>query len=393
MVKPAKKRIKVIHIITKLELGGAQQTTLYTLAHLDRSRYIPVLICGPSGILLPEARRIPGLKIHVCPHLIREISPYHDFLALISIRRIILSERMGHEGPVIVHTHSSKAGIVGRCAAWLAGISIRIHSVHGFGFNPYQPPLMKWGLIASEIFTGILTTKMIFVSRDNLRDAIRLCITNERKACIIRSGIEWERFTGIGAERIDRIMVRNGLGISGDTMLIGMIACFKPQKAPLDFIRMAYLVCQRFPETHFMIAGDGELRKEIEEVINVLGLQDNILLLGWRRDIPELIRAMDIMVLTSLWEGLPKVVIEAQLMGVPVIATRTSGVNEIIQDGINGFLVTPKRPDVMARKVIELLDMPGTLKRMGFNAKSSVPEEFDLKRIVKAHEGLYEDLV
>jgi glycosyltransferase involved in cell wall biosynthesis len=383
------KKIKIIHIITKLELGGAQQTTLYTLSHLDQHRYIPVLICGPGGFLLPEARIISGLKVHICKHLIRPIAPFHDLLVLITLWRILKKEKKAYKGPILVHTHSSKAGILGRWAAFLAGIRIRIHTVHGFGINPFQPFLLRWFFVLAEKLTGFLTTSMIYVSCDNRKQGSKLGISNQRNSTIIRSGIEWSKFY---QAKGNRISVRKELKIPINSKVVGMIACFKPQKAPLDFVRMAYMVTLKLPETHFVLIGDGILRAKIENMIIELGLQGNVHLTGWRRDIPDLISAMDIMTLTSLWEGLPKVVVEARLMGVPVISTRVSGVEEIIRDTVSGFIVPFKRPDIMAQKAVKLLENPELMRRMGREAKF-VSSEFDLDEVVLEHGNLYQSLI
>ncbi|MGA1841171.1 MAG: glycosyltransferase family 4 protein [bacterium] len=383
------KKIKIIHIITKLELGGAQQTTLYTLSHLDRHRYMPVLICGPGGILLPDARKIKGLKIHICNHLVRPVSPLKDFLALITLWRILRKERKDYKGPIQIHTHSSKAGIIGRWAAFLAGIPIRIHTVHGFGINPYQPFLLRWLFILAEGLTGFITTSMIYVSQDNLQKGIKMGFSKQKNSLIIRSGIDWCKFSGTKG---DRISLRKELNIPVNSKLVGMIACFKPQKSPLDFIRMAYLVTQKLPDTHFVLIGDGILRAEIESMVAELGLHRNMHLTGWRRDIADSISAMDIMTLTSLWEGLPKVVVEAQLMGVPVISTQVSGVEEIIKDNISGFIVPPGKSDIMAQKVIELLQQPEVIRSMGIEARS-VSRDFDLYRGVLKQDNLYRSLI
>lgn len=383
------KKVKIIHIITKLELGGAQQTTLYTLSHLDKHRYVPVLICGPRGVLIPDARIIPGLKFYICTHLIRSIEPFHDLLALITLWRILRKERKSHNGPILVHTHSSKAGILGRWAAFLAGIPIRIHTVHGFGINPYQPFLLRWFFILAERLTGFLTTSMIYVSRDNLKQGIKLGFSKQKISLIIRSGIDWSKFSKSNGGRIS---VRKELNIPISSKVVGMIACFKPQKSPLDFVRMAYMVTFKLPETHFVLIGDGILRAKIENMVIELGLQRNIHLTGWRRNIPDFISAMDIMTLTSLWEGLPKVIVEAQLMGVPVIATQVSGVEEIIRDNISGFIVPLSRSDIMAQKVIELFENPEVMRRMGREAKS-ISREFDLYKGVLKQDNLYQSLI
>ncbi|MGA1791404.1 MAG: glycosyltransferase family 4 protein [bacterium] len=382
-------KVKVIHIITKLELGGAQQTTLYTLANLDQSHFIPVLICGPDGILLSDAYKIPKLRIHICNHLIRPVAPVHDCTALIILWRILRKERAAHKGMVIVHTHSSKAGILGRWAAFLAGIPIRIHTVHGFGITPDQPFFMRWIFTLAERLTRPITTRMIYVSRKNLEQGTHLGISEPRNSLIIRSGIDRASFS---EARNDGSSVKDALQIPGESKVIGMIACFKPQKAPLDFIRMAHLVSLKLPGTHFLLVGDGVLRGSIERMIKELGIQKNVHLTGWRRDIPRLLSVMDIMALTSLWEGLPKVVVEALLMGIPVVATQTAGVDEVIRDGITGFIVPQSRPDIMATRIIEMLENPEKMRRME-KASPSLSDEFNLDKTVLIQEVLYQDLI
>lgn len=389
------KRAVIIHIITTLELGGAQQTTLYTVAHLDRKRYQSLLICGPEGLLLPEARSMPDVTVRVCPHLVRAVSPIKDLRALISLWRILRQEKATHPGPAVVHTHSSKAGILGRWAAFCAGIRIRIHTVHGFGFHPHQRRMVRTIFTLAEILTGLITTRMVYVSMENLRRGIGMGISRPSNSLIIRSGIDWEGFTRINGGNAGgegKALLQKALNIKKNRFVVGMIACLKPQKAPLDFVRMADRVRRELPDTHFVMVGDGVLRDAVEDMVRACGLQDHMHLTGWRRDIPRLLAGFDIMALTSLWEGLPKVVVEAQAAGIPVVATKTPGVDEVVREGETGFVVPPGSPGIMASRVIELLNNPHLMACMGRNARS-VSREFDLREGLKMHEGLYEDLI
>ncbi|MGA1797046.1 MAG: glycosyltransferase family 4 protein [bacterium] len=386
------KRAVIIHIITTLELGGAQQTTLYTVAHLDRERYLPLLICGPEGLLLPEARSMPDVTVRVCPHLVRAVSPIKDLRALISLWRILRQERAAHPGPVIVHTHSSKAGVLGRWAAFCAGIPIRIHTVHGFGIHPYQPWIVRGIFTLAEMLTGRITTRMVYVSMENLRTGIGMGVSRPSNSLIIRSGIDREGFAGIKGGNGGKDFLQKTLNIKKKGWIVGMIACLKPQKAPLDFVRMADRVRRELPDTHFVLVGDGVLRDAVEDMVREFGMQHHMHLTGWRRDIPRLLAGFDIMALTSLWEGLPKVVVEAQAAGIPVVATKTAGVDEVVREGETGFMVPPGSPGIMASRVIELLNNPHLMACMGRNARS-VSREFDLREGLKMHEGLYEDLI
>ncbi len=182
-------KARVIHIITMLELGGAQQNTIYTVTHLDRGQFLPALWSGPGGILTEEAEKGVGKDFKIVPNLVREISPRHDLGALLKLRRMLKAEKEQFPTPVIVHTHSSKAGILGRVASRLAGIPIVVHTFHGFGFNDFQTPLVRRAYILAEKITGWLTDGFIFVSRANMAKAEQLGIGKKSQYHLIRSGV------------------------------------------------------------------------------------------------------------------------------------------------------------------------------------------------------------
>ncbi|HUT85106.1 MAG TPA: glycosyltransferase family 4 protein [Thermodesulfobacteriota bacterium] len=385
------KRIKVVHIITKLELGGAQENTLFTVAHLDRSRFEPFLISGNEGILAEEAQRIGGVKTYLLPDLVREISLLHDTRAFTETVRTLKEIRSSGDknARLIVHTHSSKAGIIGRWAAKTAGAEAIIHTYHGFGFNDYQPWLVKWFYILLEWLTSRITTRFICVSEANREKGIALGLFREDQTALIRSGIDLERFASPQKSREE---TRKELGIPLDTPLATMIACFKPQKAPLDFVRVAGLVKKEMPHVRFLMVGDGILRNEIEQARRECGVEQELILPGWRRDIPEILNATDCLVLTSLWEGLPRVFPQAMCLGLPVVATRVDGATDVISDNVNGFLLPPRDCEGMAQKVLYLLKNPDRAKEMGERGRAQV-KEFDSHTMVKQQEELYFSLV
>ena len=386
-------RITVVHIITKLELGGAQENTLFTLRHLDRSSYEPVLISGSEGILVQEAASLQGVSVHLMAELVREIRPLKDAGALIKMVGILKRlKRKGRRGAVpaqiIVHTHSSKAGILGRWAARLAGIRIIIHTVHGFSFNDFQPPPVRALYRALERFTALITTCFIVVADADRKEGIQSGIFTDSRVRLIRSGIDIGRFQ---AALYDRAAMRRRLGIDDRIPLVAMIACFKPQKAPLDFIRIARMVLDEMSHVRFLLVGDGVLRPAIEKLIGKLGIRDKIILAGWRRDIPAIMQCVDLLVLTSLWEGLPRVLPEAMAAGIPVVASRVNGSPEAIQDGVNGYLLPPRSIGEMAQKVMHLLQHPQKARAMGEKGRELV-QEFDIWKMVKEQEILYADL-
>ena len=377
-------KIRVIHIITKLELGGAQQNTLFTVRKLDSSKFEPVLITGKKGILVSQARFLRGVKCVFVSTLHRRIHPVGDLLVFFHL--LVILHHAKRENPrVIVHTHSSKAGILGRWAAFTAGIRTIVHSVHGFGFHDYQNPWLKKLFIFLEKITAKITSQIIFVSQADFRRAIQLGICRPKgQGRVIRSGIDLKKFW-----RGQNTSVKHRKSIDRKSSpLVGMIACFKPQKSPLDFIYMAARVSQVFPQTRFMLVGDGQMRPEINRLAEKLSIRDRLILAGWKKDIKQILLTFDVLVLTSLWEGLPRVLVEATALGIPIVATHINGNHEIIRHGVNGYLVPPRESSVMAEKVISLLRNPGQLSYTEEDRRSLL-DGFDINYMVKQQEQMY----
>ena len=374
-------RINVLHIIAKLELGGAQLNTLYTLEKLDRQGFNPLLATGCQGILVEEAKKMKAVEVIFLPEFRREINPVLDLITLFKLSCICRRKSID-----IVHTHGSKAGILGRWAGRFAGVAIIIHTVHGWGFNHYQIPFVRNLFILLEKLTAGITTKLIAVAEANRDSGLAEGIGSPSQYTVIRSGIEMTEFK---SARVDGDSGRRELGLRRGTPVVAMVACFKPQKAPLDFIEAAARVWVEVPEVQFLLVGDGILRKRIEERIKRMGLEDKVVLAGWRRDIPEIMRTIDILVLTSLWEGLPRVIIEAMASAKPVVATDVGGNREIVTDGKTGFLVPPGKPSLVAERLLSLLRDPARAVRMGGDGRQRVSEEFDIKVMVEKLAELY----
>jgi glycosyltransferase involved in cell wall biosynthesis len=383
-------KIKVIHMITKLELGGAQQNTIFTVANLNREIFHPVLWSGPGGILTDYASKDFGEDFKLVPHLFREVNPKNDLLALLELRQMLKQEKAREpDAPIVVHTHSSKAGILGRIAARLTHVPIIVHTFHGFGFNDFQPRPVQAAYILAEKITGGMTHGLVFVSRTNMERAKDLKIGREDRYRLIRSGIDLSEFK---PKSIDRRSKRREMGVAEDGKVVTMVACFKPQKNPVDFIRMAGLVLKQVPDAWFVVAGDGELRPEMEAAISQYGLKDRVRLLGWRKDVPEILWASDLLVLTSLWEGLPRVFPQAMSAGLAVVGTKVDGGPEAVIDGQNGYLVPPRDFEAIARRVVELLKDDARRESMGKRG-SEMAAEWDIHKMVRDQEELYQKLL
>ncbi len=371
---------KVFHVITKLELGGAQKVTLMILERLPRDRYELGLITGPEGILVDWANQIPDLTRFWIPNFVREVRPIQDLITLLKLWGLFRRER-----PHIVHTHSSKAGILGRLAARLAGVPIIFHTYHGFGFNDFQPQLIKTFYIWLERLIAKVTDQTVMVSYANAKRAEDSGIVPNNDWILCRAAISLEQFMQPGPRRT-KLREWN---VPENRVVAGMVACFKPQKSPLDFVEVAARVLKETDRVHFIMAGDGELRPAIEARIRDLGISSHITLLGWQKDMPEVYRNLDVVVLTSLWEGLPCVFSEAMAAGLPIVATQVDGAREAIIDGDNGFLHGPHDVEGMAKSVLKLVENPALREAMGSRGKSRV-SEFDIDTSVRALESAYQ---
>lgn len=376
----------ICHVITKLELGGAQEVALQVVSGLDRGLFRAVLMAGPGGLLLDEAKTLPGVEVRIIPSLVREIHPIKDLRALIQLIRAFRQLR-----PAIVHTHSSKAGIIGRLAAWMAGVPVIVHTIHGYGITPRQAPWTRKILIAVERLAGRVTTFWIAVSNADLKQGLQWRLFTKETVFLTRAGIDPEPFVAArkGVVR-DRLRLEFGAGSS--CPLIGTVSCLKPQKAPEDFVRVAALIAQELPEARFVLAGDGELRDRVEQLVRENGLYNRFRLLGWRRDIPLLMSALDVFVLTSRWEGLPCVLLEARAAAVPVVATNVGGASEAIEEGVHGWLCQAGDIEGMARQVSRILR--GKDRGTSPAGRSDFfPEEFTIGETVRRYQALYKKLL
>jgi glycosyltransferase involved in cell wall biosynthesis len=383
------RRPTIVQIITQLELGGAQEIALLFSRHLRERGFDVHLVAGRGGMLDDEARQTFGDAFHQDDLLARDVRPLHDLASVRSLAALLRRLR-APDGRMIVHTHSSKAGIVGRWAGWAAGAQIRVHSIHGFGFHPWQRWTTRRTLQAAEQLTARITHAFCPVSEANRRAAERLGLLRGNKpAVVLPAAIEvhdYEPREGEGDA------IRGELGLKPSTPLVGMVACLKPQKAPLDFVKVAGRVRSAYAEAHFFVAGDGTLRADVEREIERLGLSDRFHLLGWRRDIRSLLGAADVVVLTSLWEGLPRVVLQAMAAAKPVVATRVDGTPEAVDEGRTGFLLDPHDVEGLADRIGDLIANPNLAREMGKAGRRRV-DAFGVPAMLAKLGALYEQLL
>lgn len=369
--------IKVVHIITRLDFGGAQANTLYTVSHLDRSKFEVSLLTGRGGLL--DEKAAPGTLTYVAS-LGRAVNPLSDLPALLDLYRLLRAA-----GPAIVHTHSSKAGILGRLAAAAARVPAVIHTFHGFGFHPGQIFLKRWFFILLEKFCALFSDALVFVSRDNMETARAAGIGSPARYRLIRSGVKLDRYPA----RVSRKEKLAGLGLAPDNLVVTAIGNAKPQKNPGDFLEAAARLLPSRPQARFVFVGGGEALASLRADAARRGLEKSCLFTGWREDSAELLAASDIFALTSLWEGLPRSLVEALRTGLPAVCYRADGVTDILKDGVNGFSVEKHDLDRFCAALARVMDDAGLRARLAAGAAATDLAEFDIDHMVRQQEELY----
>jgi len=374
-------RITVVHLVTRLELGGAQLNTLYTAEHLDPQRFDVFLLCGPGGML--RSRLDEADRSIVVPALGREIRVFKDLQALVQLIHLFKRIR-----PQIVHTHSSKAGILGRLAATLAKVPVVVHTVHGFSFSPFQPFFKRSFYLLAEKLCRRLTGHFIFVARGDIDLARRHKLVGENYS-LIRSGFPLEKFL---ARPHDAAALKKKYDLPDGAFVCGIIAPFKPQKGLLHLAAIAAIVIRRNPAVIFFIAGDGEQRQELEAELRRRGIAANFRLPGFIPDVENAMDCFDIGVSTALWEGLPQSLVQLRLKKRAVVASDIPGNREVVRDGENGFLLPAGEHERFAESILRLAADAGLRRKLGDFADEDF-SAWSAEAMVARQEELYQRLV
>ena len=378
-------RTRVLHIITEMERGGAQLFTLFTVENLGHDRFDPYLLNNPRGVLNGDAQKTLRERFLTVPSLVRPLSPLDDLKALFQIRNMVRSLN-----PEIVHTHSSKAGILGRWAAKLSAREVKlVHTVHGFAFSPFHGRFSNTVYKTLERLTAPITDLFLFVTDEDRKEAERLGLLKRSSWAIVRSIVGVERFRQAASRRKE---LREKMGIPLSTPVIGGLFPFKPQKDPLGFIEIANLVHQRLPQALFLVGGDGVLRREMERLIEELGLREWVRLLGWQERAEEFLPLCDTLLLPSLWEGLPQVLVQAMACNTIPVASSVNGTKELLREGRNGLLFSPRDYREGASKVLQSLEDKTFREIFPEEAKKTL-EGFNPLEMVALQERLYQKLL
>ena len=371
-------------------VGGAQENTLLSVEGLDQLPEYDVTLLsgldhGPEGDLLERARQTTRLLI--VPELGRSINPFSDLIAFWKLFRLIRQGRYH-----IVHTHSSKAGVLGRIAAKLAGTPIIVHTLHSLVFHDYQPWLVNrlWWLMKK--LCAPLTDYFISVSSVISQKALAAGIGRPEQYSTIYSGMELDWFLNAA---VDPKAVRREFGIPDDALVVGKVARLFPLKGHDQLMDAAAAIVARHPNVRFFLIGDGILYDHLRTRAQALGILDNFIFAGLipRERIPEMISVMDVLVHTSLREGLARVLPQALAMGKPCVSFAIDGAPEVVVAGETGYLVAPNDSTGLADAVSRLLADASLRARMGAAGRRLVDPAFRAETMVQQIAAVYETLI
>lgn len=323
-----------------------------------------------------------GVAIHREPFLVREPAPLRDWITLKRLERRFRA-RQYH----IVHTHTSKAGVLGRLAAARAGVPIIVHTPHGNIFQGYFHPALTRLFVWMERHCARRTDRIIELTSGGVDEHLAEGIGQHDQYRVIFSGIDTEPF---GAAIARRPETRAALGVAPDDVLIGAAGRLEPIKGFTYFVEAARAIAEVEPRAQFALAGDGALAQALREQARPLG--DRFRWLGWRGDIPGLMAAMDVLVVPSVNEGMGRVLLEAGAAGVAAVASRVGGIPDIVDDGETGLLVRPRDAGAIAEAVLALARSPERRRWMGETARAKIVPHFSLRTMVERIEALYEEL-
>jgi glycosyltransferase involved in cell wall biosynthesis len=379
--------LRVLEVM-EATIGGTKRHLLALVRGLDRSAF-QVEVAAPrvrseafDDVSFTEEVRAAGIKQHYVP-MRRAISPASD---LDCLRRLFGLMARGRYD--VVHTHSSKAGFLGRLAARLARVPAVVHTPHGYYFLNESGGSKRAFYLNLERAAGLATDCLIALSATELSETLENGIVSKRKTVLIENGIQVPEPRS--AEEIARI--RQTLA-PGATHVAGTVARITPQKGPFDFVRMTRSLVDAVPGVHLLWCGDGEMRPEVEALAKELGVADRLHFLGYRTDVLDVMAAMDLFILTSHWEGLPYTVLDAMALQKPVVATAAVGTRDIVQDGVTGLLSPVGDYEAAARSAARLLTSPGDVRSMGEAGRSVILSRYSQDAMVKRTGQLYLDLV
>jgi glycosyltransferase involved in cell wall biosynthesis len=379
--------IKLAHLQLLPLITGVQKVTLDEFRMVDHSVYEPVLICKEEGILSTVAQK-EGIPVYFAPALVRPISPIKDLSAVRQLFRIFRKH-----SPGILSTHSSKTGILGRIVGRLSGIPVIVHTVHGYAFPYAQSLIVRSIYYLMEYIAGKFCDALVVLNEGDRQIAIRKLKVPEAKVHLIPNGIDIDSFGRTTKERRLEIR-RKEFKAEEDVVCIGMVGRLWRQKNPECLLRAAiHVLEQTDKKVKFFFIGDGELRTELVQEITRQGLGLKIQILGWRKDVPSLLSALDIFVLPSRWEGMPLAILEAMASSLPVVVSNISGNNDLVTEDVDGYLFESDNDVQLSERLLMLINDPDKRTRMAESCRQKVIEHYQLQNRIEKIQDLYQSLL
>lgn len=369
--------MKICHVITRMIVGGAQENTLLSARGAVEAGHDVTLVTGPSpgpeGELLKKVS-CPGLKIVECPWLVREISPVKDFKAYRFLKKLFREERYD-----VVHTHSSKAGVVGRFAGKAAKIPLVVHTIHGLAFHRYEKPWKNFLYILSERAAARCGRRIYAVAQAMIDQSLAAGIGKPEMYKVVYSGMELEPFLTSSPDP----ELRKSLGIPENAFVFATLARLFPLKGYEDFIPLAMKLAKERPEVHYLIIGDGIMTEEIKRNIAEKNLTDRFSFAGLvpPGEVYRYLALSNTLVHFSLREGLPRAAVQSLASGKPVIAYALDGTPEVVISGKTGWLLTPSSPADAKNAMTDAVDHPEKTGKLGKAGRELVASRFGWKQM------------
>lgn len=345
----AKTAHTVVYIVTKLEVGSAQKVCLSLLRRVAQEGMETVLMTGTQGRLLSQAYEISD-EIYLSEYFESGFNfwtLHHDIYAFFQLCWQLYALRQKH-GSLIIHTHGTKAGLMGRWAGWLAGVTTIVHTVHGFGFHAYQKAWQWWGHYILEYLSSWITSEYVCVSERDRHTGGQLLPFFKQRCSLIRAAVDWKSFytpSVVPAAVVDDAPI-----------VLGTVSCFKQHRNLFDVLNVvARLVHEDKLKVRLELVGDGELRSRVEQWLSLHQMADHVKLRGWQSQVAPYMRTWHGFVLSSLASGLPETAVEARLSHVPVVSYNAGGIGEVIKHERNGLLVAPGDTEELYQAVRRLV--------------------------------------
>ena len=372
-------RIEVATVVTRM-IAGAGGVALRGARALDPERYHVTFVTGEGGPLTAVAEQA-GMDVHIEPSLVAPISPQQDLLALRRLGELFTSRHFD-----VVHTHSAKAGAVGRLAAYRRGVPVIAHSYHGFPFHEFQGRARRGAYVAIERRLARMTDVVLCIGTGVATEALRRGLADSATLRVVTPVVE-SRVVPLTAA--SRRAARKELRVPERAEVVGTVGRLDYQKAPEQFVEAIAALRARRPRAHGVWVGSGPLLEEVRDRIQALDLHDHVTLAGERSDVPDLLPAFDVFAMSSRYEGLPCAVVEAMRCGIPVVVPAVNSVPDLVVPGETGVLVRPGRPRELAAAVAGLLEEPARAAAMVARGRERASAAFDESRLGQALDEEY----